>query len=169
MPQDNPLHISLFPPHMKSKLDFTFMLNSCLDIFDIRQHNKTIDQDLGLLQAIDERLAMYGWLTTTGVKFVIIIDMAGRPAPRDGEMEKGAPVVGLRDSDLKPVSLLPPSYNTGQWPPHDCVGLTLSISLTKFPLLGFPRPPDGVHTSSTKSILYSRRPYANGNGSQTRA
>jgi hypothetical protein len=104
--QDNPLHISLFPPHTNSELEFTFMLNSCLDIFDIRQHNKTIDQDLGLLQAIDERLAMYGWLTTTGVKFVIIVDMAGRPAPQDGERGKLPPIVGLRDSDLKPVRLL---------------------------------------------------------------
>jgi len=90
---------------MNSKLEFTFMLNSCLDIFDIRQHNKSIDQDLGLLQAIDERLAMYGWLTTTGVKFVVIVDMAGRPAPQDGERGKLPPVVGLRDSDLKPVRL----------------------------------------------------------------
>lgn len=104
--QDNPLHISLFPPHMNSELEFTFILNSCLDIFDIRQHNKTIDQDLGLLQAIDERLAMYGWLTTTGVKFIIIVDMAGRPAPQDGERGKLPPIVGLRDSDLKPVRLL---------------------------------------------------------------
>ncbi len=80
------------------------MLNSCLDIFDIRQNNKSIDQDLGLLQAIDERLAMYGWLTTTGVKFVVVVDMAGRPAPQDGERVKLAPVLGLRDSDLKPVS-----------------------------------------------------------------
>lgn len=82
------------------------MLNSCLDIFDIRQNNKSIDQDLGLLQAIDERLAMYGWLTTTGVKFVIIVDMAGRPAPQEGERGKLAPVLGLRDSDLKPVSCI---------------------------------------------------------------
>lgn len=100
---------------MNSKLEFTFMLNSCLDIFDIRQHNKTIDQDLGLLQAIDERLAMYGWLTATGVKFVIIIDMAGRPAPQDGERGKLPPVVGLRDSDLKPVRVHPSTHFTGHW------------------------------------------------------
>lgn len=102
--QDNPLHIALFPPHLGSELEFSFMLNSCLDIFDIRQHNKAIDQDLGLLQAVDERLAMYGWLTTTGIKFVIVVDMAGRPAPQGGDLGRLPPVVGLRDSDLKSVS-----------------------------------------------------------------
>ena len=62
---------------------------------------KTADQDFGLLQAIDERLAMYGWLTNTGVKFVIVIDMEGRPATsNDGKMNAA---LGLRDSDLKPV------------------------------------------------------------------
>ena len=97
------------------------MLNSCLDIFDIRQHNKTIDQDLGLLQAIDERLAMYGWLTTTGVKFVIIVDMAGRPVPQAGERGKLPPVVGLRDSDLKPVRLFPSALYTVNWSQCECV------------------------------------------------
>jgi hypothetical protein len=64
---------------------------------------KTADQDFGLLQAIDERLAMYGWLTNTGIKFVIIVDMEGRPATAN-DPRTIAPV-GLRDSDLKPVCL----------------------------------------------------------------
>ncbi len=64
--------------------------------------HKTADQDFGLLQAVDERLAMYGWLTNTGVKFVIVVDMEGRPATAsDG---KSVAVLGLRDADLKPVS-----------------------------------------------------------------
>lgn len=62
---------------------------------------KTADQDFGLLQAIDERLAMYGWLTNTGVKFVIIVDMDGRQATAN-DPKTNAPI-GLRDSDLKPV------------------------------------------------------------------
>lgn len=99
--QDNPLHISLFPPHLNEMLDMSFLLNSCLDIFDIRTRSKTVDQDLGLLQAIDERLATYGWLTNTGVKFIIVVDMAGRPPPADADTRKVAPIVGLRDSDLK--------------------------------------------------------------------
>lgn len=64
------------------------------------------DQDFGLLQAVDERLAMYGWLTTTGVKFVIVVDMEGRPAAAGGGggAGKNTPAVtGLRDSDVKPV------------------------------------------------------------------
>jgi hypothetical protein len=45
---------------------------------------------------------MYGWLTNTGVKFVIVVDMEGRPATAlDG---KTAAAVGLRDADMKPVS-----------------------------------------------------------------
>ena len=101
--KDNPLHISLFPPHENEMLELSFVLNSCLDIFEIRQNNKTIDQDLGLLQAIDERLATYGWLTNTGVKFVIVVDMVGRPPVPEDEKKRQAPIVGLRDSDLRPA------------------------------------------------------------------
>ena len=80
----------------------SFILNSSLDIFDIRTRAKTLDQDLGLLHAIDERLAAYGWLTNTGVKFIIIVDMAGRPA-EDDDKRRTQPVVGLRDAELKPA------------------------------------------------------------------
>lgn len=63
---------------MDSIIEFSFLLNSCLDIFEIRQKQTAIDQDLGLLQAVDERLAAYGWLTTTGVKFLVIVDVVGQ-------------------------------------------------------------------------------------------
>jgi trafficking protein particle complex subunit 2 len=76
------------------------MLSSCLDIFEARMPHKTVDSDFGLLQAIDERLAMYGWLTTTGVKFIIVVDMEGRAA---NPADKSSGVTGLRDADLKPV------------------------------------------------------------------
>ncbi|KZF25606.1 Sedlin [Xylona heveae TC161] len=98
---NNPLHISLFPPHSKDRLKFSFLLSSCIDIFEIRALNKTVDQDLGLLQAVDERLAMYGWLTNTGIKFIIVVDMEGRPVP--GEISSGTAVTGLRGADLKPA------------------------------------------------------------------
>lgn len=78
------------------------MLSSCLDIFEIRMPHKTVEQDFGLLQAIDERLAMYGWLTNTGVKFVVVIDMEGRPATLNETKINSA--IGIRDADLKPVS-----------------------------------------------------------------
>jgi hypothetical protein len=47
---------------------------------------------------------MYGWLTNTGVKFVVVVDMEGRPATALDN--KTSTAVGLRDSDLKPVSLI---------------------------------------------------------------
>lgn len=100
--QDNPLHISLFPPYTDATIEFSFLLNSCLDIFEIRRKQTSIDQDLGLLHAIDERLAAYGWLTTTGVKFLIIVDLFGPEVANTGKFA-GAAVSGLRDSDLKPV------------------------------------------------------------------
>jgi hypothetical protein len=99
--QNNPLHISLFPSEERAPLEFQFLLSSCLDIFEARLPHKTVDQDFGLLQAVDERLAMYGWLTNTGVKFVVIVDMEGRPVnPFDA---KSSSAIGLRDADLKPV------------------------------------------------------------------
>lgn len=101
--QDNPLHISLFPPYSDSTIEFSFLLNSCLDIFDIRCKQTSIDQDLGLLHAIDERLAAYGWLTTTGVKLLIIVDLFGQEEASTGK-QAGAEINGLRDSDVKPVS-----------------------------------------------------------------
>lgn len=99
--QDNPLHISLFPPYSDSMIEFSFLLNSCLDVFDIRQKQTSIDQDLGLLHAVDERLAAYGWLTTTGVKLLIIVDLYGTET--GSNMSAGSAVSGLKEADLKPV------------------------------------------------------------------
>ncbi|OQD72428.1 hypothetical protein PENDEC_c021G03809 [Penicillium decumbens] len=99
---DNPLHISLFPPYTDATIEFSFLLNSCLDIFEIRRKQTSIDQELGLLHAIDERLAAYGWLTTTGVKFLIIVNLIGPEVANTGKPAEAA-VSGLRDSDLKPA------------------------------------------------------------------
>lgn len=80
------------------------MLSSCLDIFEARLPEKTADHDFGLLQAIDDRLAMYGWLANTGVKFVVVVDMEGRPAGATVEgMRSSVPYLGIRDSDLRPA------------------------------------------------------------------
>ena len=64
----------------------------------------SVGQDLGLLHAVDERFATYGYLTNTGIKFIIAIDMEGRPASQTvaGGVQP-QPVLGLRDSDLKPA------------------------------------------------------------------
>ena len=99
--QNNPLHISLFPAEERAPLEYQFLLSSCLDIFEARLPHKTADQDFGLLQAVDERLAMYGWLTNTGIKFVIVVDMEGRSAT--AQNGKAPTTIGLRDADLKPV------------------------------------------------------------------
>jgi hypothetical protein len=93
----------LFPPDKRDALEFSFVLSSCLDIFEARIPHKTADQDFGLLQALDERLATYGWLTNTGVKFIIVIDMEGRPTTANDARINTA--IGLRDSDVKPVRL----------------------------------------------------------------
>jgi hypothetical protein len=46
---------------------------------------------------------MYGWLTNTGVKLVIVVDMEGRTA--NAQDTKATTAVGLRDADMKPVSI----------------------------------------------------------------
>jgi hypothetical protein len=102
--QDNPLHVSIFPPFRESRLRFLLLINSCLDIFDLRARNTFIDQDLGLLQALDERLACYGWLTNTGVKILIIVDFAGTHVAGTGQKQNNTPLMGIKHSDLKPVS-----------------------------------------------------------------
>ncbi|KAF2840575.1 Sedlin [Patellaria atrata CBS 101060] len=102
---NNPLHISLFPatgPSARDALSFSFLLSTSLDIFEARLPHKTVDQDFGLLQAVDERLAMYGWLTNTGVKFVIVVDMEGRDVERTAAIA-AASAGGLREADLKPA------------------------------------------------------------------
>lgn len=61
-------------------------------MFALRLPQKTADQDFGLLYAISEDLAAYGWMTNTGVKFVVFIGCVG--------------VVGggVREGELKTVS-----------------------------------------------------------------
>lgn len=97
------MHVALFPPFLDSRLQFSFLINTCIDIVDLRQKQTSVEQDLGLLQALDERIAAYGWLTNTGVKLLILVDMAGRHIPDGSEKGKATAVSGLRDSDIKPV------------------------------------------------------------------
>ena len=73
------------------------MLHSTLDAFALRMQDKnSLSQDLGLLQAIDERLSVWGWQTSTGTRFAIVLDMWGR----EGQESIG---MGIRDGDLKPA------------------------------------------------------------------
>lgn len=70
--------------------------------------------DFGLLHAVDERLAAYGFETNTGVRFVAVVDMRGRLPPGGsagtpgtvGGGGAGAGVrggVGLRETELRVV------------------------------------------------------------------
>lgn len=141
--QNNPLHISIFPSHdpstntlkpIRTPLQFSLLLSSTLDIFDLRAKHTTsaagapLSGEYGLLHAVDERLAAYGFETNTGVKFVVVVDMRGRridsaalPPLRQHSSEGGAggggggggdhgafarslaAVVGLREGDMKVV------------------------------------------------------------------
>ncbi|KAG8528120.1 uncharacterized protein KY384_007036 [Bacidia gigantensis] len=112
---DNPLHIALFPPYEGQKsalLDFSFLLNASLDIFDARSRDRNrVDQDLGMLQAIDERLSIWGWQTGTGVRFAIIIDTWGkegkpvikRKGTNDSKDGKGVAGRVVQNADMKPA------------------------------------------------------------------
>ena len=51
---------------------------------------------------MDERLAAYGFETNTGVRFVCVIDVAGREV-RSGLSAGGAGGGGLREGELKVV------------------------------------------------------------------
>ncbi|OJJ94653.1 hypothetical protein ASPACDRAFT_55690 [Aspergillus aculeatus ATCC 16872] len=98
---DNPIHIALFPPYRNSAIEFSFLVNSCLDIVEIRRRQTSIDQDLGLLHAVDESLAAYGWLTTTGVKLLVIVDLVGETLSPEGLGASSRTILKL--PNLRPV------------------------------------------------------------------
>ncbi|KAI0597370.1 Longin-like domain-containing protein [Biscogniauxia sp. FL1348] len=102
---NNPLHITIFPSYdssthtlapLRTPLQFSLLLSSTLDIFEFRtRHARAagttgaaaastttttglVTGDFGLLHAVDDRLACYGFETNTGVKFIAVVDMRGR-------------------------------------------------------------------------------------------
>ncbi|KAI2640221.1 Sedlin [Xylaria nigripes] len=131
---NNPLHITIFPSYnaatqnyapARTSLQFSLLLSGTLDIFESRSRNITspgglgggnmlLSGEFGLLHAIDERLAAYGFETNTGVKFVAVVDMRGHLVTTGASVKntaagsRGMPIagaggVGLRDTELKPV------------------------------------------------------------------
>jgi hypothetical protein len=76
---------------------------------------------------------MYGWLTNTGVKFVVVVDMEGRPATALDS--KTSTAVGLRDADLKPVS----------------IGLSFGDLFSR--IVGFQSVTNSIYHALTESIL----------------
>ncbi|KOS20199.1 Trafficking protein particle complex subunit 2-like protein [Escovopsis weberi] len=127
---NNPLHMSTFASHspstnapalVRNHLQFSLLLSSTIDIFELRSRQNTASGDFGLLHAIDDRLAAYGHETNTGVRLVAIVDMRGRvpdgpPTPGSATATAGAAtasagaggaaaaaLAGLRDAEMRPV------------------------------------------------------------------
>lgn len=66
-------------------------------MFALRRRDRNrVDQDLGLLHAVDERLSVWGWETGTGARFAIVLDMWGR----EGVEGTG---LGVKEGELKSV------------------------------------------------------------------
>ncbi|KAK2612336.1 hypothetical protein QQS21_001600 [Conoideocrella luteorostrata] len=111
---NNPLHISIFPSHdpstnsftpIRTPLQFSLLLSSTIDVFELRAKANAasdvgLSGDMGLLHAVDDRLAAYGYETNTGVRMVCVVDMRGRRV--DAARPTGVGL-GLRDAELKPV------------------------------------------------------------------
>ncbi|GAP83267.1 putative longin-like protein [Rosellinia necatrix] len=145
---NNPLHITIFPSYdtttqtygpARTPLQFSLILSGTLDAFEARSRHLSnpsggggagggsllLSGDFGLLHAVDDRLAAYGFETNTGVKFVAVVDMRGRVARGSAGGSGGGgggagggggtaaaaaaaraaagSGVGLRDNELKPV------------------------------------------------------------------
>ncbi|KAK3995764.1 Longin-like domain-containing protein [Cladorrhinum sp. PSN332] len=114
---NNPLHVAIFPSHdqvtntfrpVRTPLQFSLLLSSTLDVFELRarQHAAAgtgLTGDFGLLHAVDERLAAYGFETNTGVRFVVVVDMRGKPAKGGGPTAGGGTGNGLREGEMRPV------------------------------------------------------------------
>ncbi|KAJ1326584.1 trafficking protein particle complex subunit 2 [Microdochium nivale] len=115
---NNPLHITIFPSHnpsdgtttnttqsapLRTPLQFSLLLSSTLDVFARRaQHAAStgtlLSGDFGMLHAVDERLAAYGFETNTGVKFVAVVDMRGRLPGGKGGGGPGSSSAGNRSA-----------------------------------------------------------------------
>jgi len=74
-------------------------VNATLDVFQARQPSKTGgDSDFGLLYAVDDACALYGWITNTGAKFVVAVET---PVLEGVEAEG----VGVREGEMKGVRM----------------------------------------------------------------
>ncbi|RDW91351.1 hypothetical protein BP5796_02516 [Coleophoma crateriformis] len=107
---NNPLHIHTFPSApsntpILTALQFSLLLSSTLDIFAARSkapsNTPNLSGDFGLLHAIDERLAAYGFETNTGIKFVAVVDMRGRIVSE--EVAAKGMGLGLREGEMKVI------------------------------------------------------------------
>lgn len=101
---------------MRTPLQFALILSSTLDVFELRSRQNAaagvgLTGDFGLLHAIDERLAAYGYETNTGARFVVVVDMRGRKLDGvaaaglgDGRDKRIAgAAAGLREGEMRSV------------------------------------------------------------------
>jgi hypothetical protein len=71
-------------------LTYHFLVNTTLDVFAARVPTKTNgDSDFGMLYAVDDACALYGWLTNTGVKIVVAVEgpVGGEGGVSEGDMK----------------------------------------------------------------------------------
>ena len=57
-----------------------------------------------MLQAVDERLSIWGWQTGTGTRFAIVVDAWGRSGSQGNGSETGGSRRAVADGDVKGVS-----------------------------------------------------------------
>ena len=57
-----------------------------------------------MLQAVDERLSIWGWETGTGTRFAIVVDAWGRNGERGSGSETSGSRRAVADGDVKGVS-----------------------------------------------------------------
>lgn len=110
--QNELLHISTFfvsptvPP--RDDLEYHLQLFASLDIFATRGPD-TPDGNYNLLFATDPRLAFFGFLSPTNIKYVVGVDMEGKSAPEQAALEGGTAKSsqqqpsGIKYQDLQPA------------------------------------------------------------------
>ena len=131
----------MFPPHTSTPsahLEFSFLLNASLDMFDARARDRNrVDQDLGMLQAIDERLSIWGWETGTGTRFAVVVDAWGKGGNKGSR--------GISDGDLRGVSCCPlVTYGKG---------LSGDGNADLRGIQGFQGATNSLHTAVTEPVL----------------
>ena len=88
-----------------------------------------------MLQAVDERLSIWGWETGTGTRFAVVIDAWGKSG------NKGAR--GLSDGDLRGVS----RQLVSSWREWGVRNTDTWVAL------GFQGAANGVYTAVAESVL----------------
>lgn len=144
--QNNPLHSTILSP-LRTPLQYSLLLSSTIDVFEMRrpagpaQPSANLTGEYGLLHAVDDRLAAYGYETNTGVRFVVVVDV------RTGESRSG-----LRDADLRPVCSLPFHLPPLHFCPHHHSSLGSQNDLLRSDT-DLQSPPVSLHLPPPKPLL----------------